>query len=211
MSPVVPSGDRQLPLPKSGGGESVAGPPTTPEGASELRKCGRCHKNQVLSEFFRKGAHRKQSYCKACGREIQREHFRTNREQHRAWGRDWYQKNKKAQMASAKAWKAAHPDRVRELSRASRRKLRDAVFVGYGGKCSCCGEPEFAFLSLDHVLNNGAEERRLMGGSYFDRLYRRIVMAGFPPQYQVLCFNCNWAKSHGGCPHERRRSGVASV
>jgi hypothetical protein len=26
-------------------------------------------------------------------------------------------------------------------------------------------------------------------------------MENYPAGYQVLCFNCNWAKSHGGCPH----------
>jgi hypothetical protein len=24
---------------------------------------------------------------------------------------------------------------------------------------------------------------------------------GMPDDFQVLCHNCNYAKSHGGCPH----------
>src|SRR4051794_13956851 len=35
----------------------------------------------------------------------------------------------------------------------------------YGGKCICCGESKHEYLELDHINNNGAEERRNLGVS----------------------------------------------
>jgi hypothetical protein len=73
----------------------------------------------------------------------------------------------------------------------------------YGGHCACCGETELVFLSLDHLNDNGAEHRRQLReeGINGNGLYRRLRQLDYPSGYQVLCFNCNWAKSHGGCPH----------
>jgi hypothetical protein len=80
-----------------------------------------------------------------------------------------------------------------------RQKVRDETFAAYGGYvCRCCGETERVFLSLDHINNDGNIDRRRFGGP---DIYWRVRKLGFPPGYQVLCFNCNWAKSHGGCPH----------
>lgn len=77
--------------------------------------------------------------------------------------------------------------------------LREDVIAGYGAKCTCCGESNRYFLAIDHVNNNGAAERREMGGA---TMLRRIRKANFPPEYQLLCFNCNSAKGYfGSCPH----------
>ena len=40
--------------------------------------------------------------------------------------------------------------------------------------------------------------------------YWSLVSRGFPAGYQVLCHNCNFAKSHGGCPHHNREIQNAS-
>ena len=76
---------------------------------------------------------------------------------------------------------------------------------GLDYKCSCCGESEKLFLSIDHVANNGADERRTVLNKNF---YRHIRNSGFPPDYQVLCMNCNHGKHRNGgvCPHQVERS-----
>lgn len=43
-------------------------------------------------------------------------------------------------------------------------------------------------LSLDHVLNNGSEERRRLGSQ--DKVYRRAVKTYLPDEYRTLCLNC---------------------
>ncbi len=64
-------------------------------------------------------------------------------------------------------------------------------------------------LTLDHIHNNGGEERRngLYGG---ERMYRRLAREGYPEGFQVLCYNCNIAKWRlGVCPHQRKLEVVA--
>lgn len=77
------------------------------------------------------------------------------------------------------------------------RKIK--VMEAYGGKCACCGETELAFLTIDHVNNDGADHRREIGKG---GLYYWLVREGFPEGFQVLCANCNLAKEIcGACPH----------
>lgn len=81
------------------------------------------------------------------------------------------------------------------------RDLRLIIIHGYGGKCSCCGEAERKFLCIDHVNNNGGQERRQ--GKKSSTLYKFIISNEFPEDYQLLCYNCNGAKAvYGQCPHQ---------
>ncbi len=85
-------------------------------------------------------------------------------------------------------------------------RLRLEVIAAYGGECVCCGESAHEFLSIDHIYNDGALERNSPGGSSRGHgLYRRLKREGFPrDRYQLLCYNCNYAKSrYGVCPHQR--------
>lgn len=82
-----------------------------------------------------------------------------------------------------------------------RRKLKLAVIAGYGGKCSCCGETEPDFLTVEHKNGDGKAHRAL-GISVYADLRKR----GYPKGYTVHCFNCNIAKSlFGTCPHKRKK------
>lgn len=82
------------------------------------------------------------------------------------------------------------------------KRLKEEVLAHYGGKCVCCNEAGAAFLTLDHINNDGANDRRGRHdvGRHF---YARIKREGFPANLQILCFNCNFAKNHnaGVCPH----------
>lgn len=67
--------------------------------------------------------------------------------------------------------------------------------------CNCCGESQLEFLSLDHLVQgNGRKEREEAGGG--NALYRKLIKAGYPEGFQILCFNCNLSKGfYGKCPH----------
>jgi 5-methylcytosine-specific restriction endonuclease McrA len=67
----------------------------------------------------------------------------------------------------------------------------------YGGKCSYCGEKRYELLCIDHVNDNGAEHRRIRKTrkSLWNVLCNKEC---FPKEYQLLCFNCNTAKSTYG-------------
>lgn len=87
------------------------------------------------------------------------------------------------------------------------------IINGYGCRCACCGLGDERFLTIDHVNNNGNRHRAELGGGN-RRLLLQIINQGFPPEFQLLCFNCNCAKSTNGgvCPHEEdRRAAVGGA
>lgn len=92
---------------------------------------------------------------------------------------------------------------VHARTRRRRREIRDIVVAGYNGACTCCGERQREFLTLDHVNNDGNIHRKGRSNrSAQDAAYRDAIDRGFPPDYTILCFNCNIARSlFGVCPH----------
>lgn len=87
----------------------------------------------------------------------------------------------------------------------------EKIHQGYGGKCTCCGENNPLFLTIDHVNNDGFKERpRNKSGNYCSpfsgHYYARIIKENFPPHLQLLCWNCNCGKARnkGICPHKNQ-------
>jgi hypothetical protein len=88
-------------------------------------------------------------------------------------------------------------------------KLRADAIREYGGRCTCCGETNPVFLTIDHVNNDGAAHRKALGGSRGGLgTYMWLRRNGYPKEgFQLLCRNCNWAKfAEGSCPHSLRPS-----
>ena len=67
--------------------------------------------------------------------------------------------------------------------------------------CACCGEKEIELLSLDHIGGIVREGVKKLSGL---KLYLFLMDHGFPPGYQVLCYNCNAGEGwFGKCPHRK--------
>lgn len=85
-------------------------------------------------------------------------------------------------------------------------KLKAKVMAAYGGKCNCppCGETIVDFLCIDHLNNDGAKQRKILGLPSGRAFYRWLVNNNYPPGFQVLCCNCNLSKhtNKGKCVHE---------
>lgn len=85
-------------------------------------------------------------------------------------------------------------------------KIRWEVIKKYGGKCNCCGEDKFCFLVIDHKNNDGATERKTLYGSQSgsnNRWLLKLRREKIRDDLQILCWNCNAAKSiFGECPHK---------
>lgn len=82
-------------------------------------------------------------------------------------------------------------------------RVKRRVYQAYGGPiCACCGEADERFLTLDHINNDGAAHRKEVNPGM--QLYRWLEDQGFPPEYQILCFNCNHGRYLNGgiCPHK---------
>lgn len=139
-----------------------------------MKTCTKCQQSYPLSHYRAGG---KGSWCKGC-------HY------------DYLKAWKKSD--AAQPYVERHKLRQRERHQAQKREAMDA----YGGVCACCGESELVFLAIDHVDNDGAEHRRESGMGKGPRAYRWLRDREYPPGFQVLCHNCNYAKSRGTCPHQ---------
>jgi hypothetical protein len=149
-----------------------------------MKTCNECGETKVVGEFyFHHGRH--VARCKSC------------------------------YCRKTKVWKSEHQTtehvaRWEVTRKASKARIKDAVFGAYGGYvCACCGEMERAFLSIDHVFNDGADWRRSTLGSRLAtgwQTYRWLFQHSFPAGFQVLCMNCNFGKRMNGgkCPHSVR-------
>jgi hypothetical protein len=60
--------------------------------------------------------------------------------------------------------------------------------------CLVCGILDVDVLTIDHISGGGNKHKSSIGGSLGRKLYTFLKKSGFPPGYQVLCFNCNWKK-----------------
>lgn len=73
----------------------------------------------------------------------------------------------------------------------------------YGETCQCCGEAERKFLTIDHMNNDGAAQRRRDGNKGGYAFWLWLIRHDLPDGFQTLCWNCNCAKwFHGTCPHK---------
>lgn len=95
------------------------------------------------------------------------------------------------------------------------RKIAVDVKTYLGAKCVCCGIKEFAFLTVDHINNDGWKERTIQKNGRYGKNYSyyRIIVQAFrsgkkhqianvKKRYRLLCFNCNAARAYyGRCPH----------
>jgi len=80
--------------------------------------------------------------------------------------------------------------------------LVDELYQAYGNKCSCCGETNKYFFTIDHIFNDGNIERRESGKG--KHIYRKLRELNYPQdRYRILCFNCNMGRERNGgiCPH----------
>lgn len=106
-------------------------------------------------------------------------------------------------------WMYAHKEYSFHKTRQWREELKSIVYEHYGGKCVCCGESNYMFLTIDHINNDGYKGRlRPEPGSIRKRRiagdwYKYIIDSNFPGDLQLLCYNCNGGKQRnfGTCPH----------
>ena len=140
----------------------------------------------------------------------------------------WREQNKERLAKQRKAWLIKHKKRLTAERRKKRKdlesdpkalkayrikkndwekrssRIQKVKFLNmYGTQCSCCGETEFEFLSLDHIHGNGGKHREETGTS---KLYRLVIKEYRPDLYRVLCFNCNRSAylGKGICIHKRQ-------
>lgn len=161
----------------------------TPGVSIDAKVCSKCAVVKPFSQFWKDARQRDglKAQCSACTS---------------ANNKDLYATKSAIHVENTDRWRKHNPERFRETSKGYRHATKRRFVDGYGGKCTCCGEPHIEFLTVEHVHGGGEIHRRAKKinshGVYLD-----AIREGFPPEYTVLCLNCNHARRHGGkCPHE---------
>lgn len=135
-------------------------------------------------------------------------------------GFTYCQRCRERSLTASRKWSAKerknNPERVKDRAHREHLRLKAQVFDAYGGpRCACCEEDVFDLLTIDHVNNDGAEQRRKLGNG--STCKSRVVYAwlrrnNYPSGYQVLCFSCNAGRflNGGVCPHKTRKDDDAA-
>jgi hypothetical protein len=141
--------------------------------------------------------------CKKCGTEQSIEAFPTASSKGVAFRR-WECRSCIGKRQAV--FRNKHKIRLRTYSSNFQKVVRDKIIDAYGAKCACCGEDERLFLCIDHVNNDGKAHRAQFNNCGY-AVFKDIINRGFPPEFQVLCHNCNMSKEfHGECPHATKRN-----
>lgn len=149
-----------------------------------MRTCKTCGSEKPLEMFPMESGYRRHS-CQEC-------YAKRSREK----SANYYARNRNARMEQMRVLYIEH---------------KIGVLNHYGDRCSCCGETQPLFLTIDHIDNDGAAHRRKVGNSSHNNIYGWLVRNKYPAGFQVLCMNCNQGKHRNGgiCPHVKKvqRSG----
>lgn len=125
---------------------------------------------------------------------------------HALYVASWRKKNPQSYIAAYKKYSLNPKNREKILNSQLkyRQSLREKILNHYGNVCVCCGEKEQSFLCIDHINSDGNKHRKsinIYSGFHFAIW---VVKNNFPNFLQLLCYNCNMAKSHYGlCPHKK--------
>lgn len=105
-------------------------------------------------------------------------------------------RRKEAQRLYNEVYRAHNRLKINASQKAFRQALRAETFQTYGVACAKCGFSDSRALQIAHIENNGAEERKRLGGQHIAgwRFYHWLKKMGWPSGYQTLCANCNAIK-----------------
>jgi hypothetical protein len=156
-----------------------------------MKRCGRCGSKKPLSEFgISSKTDEPLAYCKPCYVLARAAHQR------------WLDRNPGIAAKRTAQWRKDNREQALHSQKRADRKLKDAAYAAYGGyRCVCCGETTEAFLSIDHINNDGANHRRSVERR---SIYKWLKRHKYPEGFQILCMNCNFGKARNGgiCPHQ---------
>ena len=143
--------------------------------------------------------------CRGCGRRLPLSAFSPN-------ARKYYgvaSRCRECAAAKEQERRDTNGDEIRASARQKNRETRLAVLRHYSGAevpaCACCGATYFPHLTLDHIAQDGAHQRRELKLPWGSRFYSWLKQHDYPDGLRVLCFNCNVAtyREPGGCKCKR--------
>ena len=90
-------------------------------------------------------------------------------------------------------WRESNREKINAYNAKRRMSAKYKILDRYGKSCVICGFDDIRALQLDHIENNGAQERKSLGGQKISgaNFYLYLIKQGLPDGYQTLCANCN--------------------
>lgn len=115
--------------------------------------------------------------------------------------KEWHQKNPEGK----KEYYRIHKTHLNDIKRRHKEEKKMIIFNHYtGGKMQCmcecgCNVSHLKLLTIDHINSDGINDRPMYKGN---KLLESIIERGFPPIYQILCYNCNLGRARNNriCP-----------
>jgi len=143
--------------------------------------------------------------CINCKEKLSLDQFNKNKRQKD--GLNYYCKDCQSLLAKVRTKEEAS-----KYQKEYRRNQRIKLLQMLGGKCACCNENTYEFLTLDHLNGSGREHQRRYGNNIW-QMYKDIIEEGAPnKKYRCLCYNCNCAIGrYGYCPHQNLGDFYATV
>lgn len=130
-------------------------------------------------------------------KEYDRQYYLSHRGKILEGANQYYQTHKEQNHLNFTRWRLTHPEKYREHMRKANARIKLDVLSYYSlstsPQCTSCGVADIDILCLDHINDDGADQRRqlkLVGAQFFWWLKRN----NYPAGYQVLCANCNLKK-----------------
>lgn len=176
--------------------------------------CARCHALALNSSKKSKDKCRSLSLCTRCGKDVTYQKYRICQECRRkelARRRLAYLEQGLCKTCGKNPIRTPETtlcqlcvDRLKSNHKMRKSRLRREIVDHYGACCACCGETQYEFLTIDHVNNDGAVHKRVVGRDTYSVL-RWIKANDFPNSIQILCYNCNCVRNtYGYCPHQKQ-------
>lgn len=142
--------------------------------------------------------------CKICGKEYENKSFTGKFCSPRCKRKNYYHNHKYVSKLRRMKYYNKNKSIISEKQKIKNKEIKIQALSYYSGhppKCQCCGERQLEFLTLDHVNDDGKQERerlKLFGSGFYN-----WVVKNKPNNLQVLCYNCNLGKRvNGRCPHK---------
>lgn len=140
----------------------------------KTKYCPDCKFEKLISEFGKNnGRHDGLTiYCK--------DHIKLRRIKYKESTKSSRKLAKKNYLKSVKG---------KQNAKSKRNKLRNEALDKLGKACKFCGEKYYEFLSIDHVNNDGYEDK-----THKQTKLKNIIKEKDLEKFQILCYNCNWEK-----------------
>lgn len=155
-----------------------------------MRVCNKCGVEYPLIEFrnqfdLKTGKTYRNHTCRNCRRNMSYASYLKNQDYRREYTNVFARSSYRLNPLKQKVYRAGQ-----------KVKYKTEVMTYYGGgkaACVICGFDNIDALCLDHISDNGKEERKIKGNSGY-QFYVKLRSRGFPPGYQTLCSNHNLIK-----------------